>query len=83
MNAPTQLAHVTPEIKPRPAPPALIEALKSRFGAQFSEAMAVREALPATSCTVALISFMAEATMSVSVRCCITCCKVSSATLDT
>ena len=43
MNAPTQLAHVTPEIKPRPAPPALIEALKSRFGAQFSEAMAVRE----------------------------------------
>ena len=43
MNAPTQLAHVTPEIKPRPAPPALIEAPKSRFGAQFSEAMAVRE----------------------------------------
>ena len=43
MNAPTQLAHVTPEIKPRPAPPALIEALKSRFGAQFSDAMAVRE----------------------------------------
>ena len=43
MNAPTQLAHVTPEIKPRPAPPALIEALKLRFGAQFSEAMAVRE----------------------------------------
>ena len=43
MNAPTQLAHVTPEIKPRPAPPALIEALKSRFAAQFSEAMAVRE----------------------------------------
>ncbi|HOB66695.1 FAD-linked oxidase C-terminal domain-containing protein [Ottowia sp.] len=43
MNAPTPLAHVTPEIKPRPAPPALIEALKQRFGAQFSEAMAVRE----------------------------------------
>ena len=43
MNAPTQLAHVTPEIKPRPAPPALIEALKTRFGAQFSEALAVRE----------------------------------------
>ena len=43
MNAPTQLAHVTPEIRQRPAPPALIDALKSRFGAQFSEAMAVRE----------------------------------------
>jgi len=43
MNAPTQLAHVTPEIKQRPAPQALIDALKSRFGAQFSEAMAVRE----------------------------------------
>ncbi len=43
MNAPTQLAHVTPEIRQRPTPPALIDALKSRFGAQFSEAMAVRE----------------------------------------
>ena len=43
MNAPTQLAHVTPEIRQRPAPPALIDALKSRIGAQFSEAMAVRE----------------------------------------
>ncbi len=43
MNAPTQLAHVTPEIKQRPAPQALIDAMKSRFGAQFSEAMAVRE----------------------------------------
>lgn len=43
MNAPTQLAHVTPEIKPRPVPPALIEALKARFGAQFSDALAVRQ----------------------------------------
>ncbi|WOP15535.1 FAD-binding oxidoreductase [Ottowia sp. SB7-C50] len=43
MNAPTPLAHVTPEIKPRPAPPALMAALKERFGAGFSEAMAVRE----------------------------------------
>ncbi len=43
MNAPTPLAHVTPEIRQRPAPPALIEALKRRFGARFSEAMAVRE----------------------------------------
>lgn len=43
MNAPTSLAHLTPEIKQRPAPAALIEALKQRFGAQFSEALAVRE----------------------------------------
>ncbi|HRN75522.1 FAD-linked oxidase C-terminal domain-containing protein [Ottowia sp.] len=43
MNAPTQLAHLTPEIKQRPAPAALIDALKNRFDTQFSEAMAVRE----------------------------------------
>ena len=43
MNAPTQPTHVMPQIKPRPVPPALIEALKSRFGAQFSQAQAVRE----------------------------------------
>ena len=42
MNAPTQLAHVTPDIKPREAPPALLEALSQRFGAQLSTAMAVR-----------------------------------------
>ena len=43
MNAPTQAHHVMPEIKQRPVPPALIESLKQRFGAQFSEALAVRE----------------------------------------
>ena len=42
MNAPTELAHIAPEIKPREVPAALIDALKARFGAQFSEAMAVR-----------------------------------------
>ena len=43
MNAPTQPAHVMPAINQRPVPPALIEALKARFGAQFSQAQAVRE----------------------------------------
>ncbi|WP_423458145.1 FAD-binding oxidoreductase [Ottowia sp. VDI28] len=43
MNAPTQLAHVAPEIKPREAPHALLDALSQRFGAQLSTAMAVRE----------------------------------------
>ncbi|MGB3067890.1 MAG: FAD-linked oxidase C-terminal domain-containing protein [Ottowia sp.] len=43
MNAPTQLAHVAPEIKPREAPQALLDALSQRFGAQLSTAMAVRE----------------------------------------
>ncbi len=43
MNAPAQSAHVLPEIRQRPVPPALIDALKQRFGTQFSEAMAVRE----------------------------------------
>ena len=43
MNAPAQLAHVMPEVNQRLVPPALIDALKSRFGAQFSEALVVRE----------------------------------------
>ncbi|MFT3778767.1 MAG: FAD-linked oxidase C-terminal domain-containing protein [Ottowia sp.] len=43
MNAPTQLAHVAPEIRPRPAPQALLDALARRFGARFSAALAVRE----------------------------------------
>ena len=43
MNAPTQLAHVTPEVHLREVPAALLAALKTRFGAQFSEALAVRE----------------------------------------
>ena len=43
MNAPSQPTHVMPAINQRPVPPALIEALKARFGAQFSQAQAVRE----------------------------------------
>ena len=43
MNAPTPIAHVTPEVHLREVPAALLAALKTRFGAQFSEALAVRE----------------------------------------
>ena len=43
MNAPTAIAHLVPEIKLRPVPPALIEALQARFGAQCSTALVVRE----------------------------------------
>ena len=43
MNAPTALHHVTPQISPRPVPEALLAALKARFGANFSTALAVRE----------------------------------------
>jgi D-lactate dehydrogenase (cytochrome) len=43
MNAPTALTHLVPEIHPRPVPEALLDALKQRFGAQCSTAMAVRE----------------------------------------
>jgi D-lactate dehydrogenase (cytochrome) len=43
MNAPAALTHLVPEIHPRPVPDAMIEALKSRFGAQCSTALAVRE----------------------------------------
>src|SRR6187549_195607 len=43
MNAPTALNHLVPEIRQREVPPALLEALKTRFGAQCSTAMAVRE----------------------------------------
>ncbi len=42
MNAPATLTHLVP-VTPREVPAALIEALKSRFGAQCSTAMAVRE----------------------------------------
>jgi FAD/FMN-containing dehydrogenase len=42
MNAPLP-SHLVPEIDQRPVPPALIEALKARFGDQCSTAMAVRE----------------------------------------
>ncbi len=43
MNAPTTLAHLTPQISPRDVPEAFLEALKARFGAQCSTAMVVRE----------------------------------------
>ncbi len=43
MNAPTDLTHLVPAIAPRPVPAALVEALKARFGAQLSTAMAVRQ----------------------------------------
>jgi D-lactate dehydrogenase (cytochrome) len=42
MNAPSTLTHLAPQT-PREVPPALIEALKARFGAQCSTALAVRE----------------------------------------
>jgi D-lactate dehydrogenase (cytochrome) len=42
MNAPATLTHLAP-VTPREVPAALIEALKARFGAQCSTAMAVRE----------------------------------------
>ncbi len=43
MNAPTQIAHLVPEINQRAVPDALIDALKARFGAACSTAMAIRE----------------------------------------
>jgi D-lactate dehydrogenase (cytochrome) len=43
MNAPTAFSHLVPEIRQRDVPAALLDALKSRFGAQFSTALAVRE----------------------------------------
>src|SRR5688500_20350571 len=43
MNAPTALSHLVPEIHQREVPAALIDAIKARFGAQCSTAMAVRE----------------------------------------
>src|SRR3954464_8578398 len=43
MNAPTSLSQLVPDVHQRAVPPALIDALKARFGAQCSTAMAVRE----------------------------------------
>jgi D-lactate dehydrogenase (cytochrome) len=43
MNAPADLSHLVPEIHQRAVPPALIEALKARFGANCSTALVVRE----------------------------------------
>jgi len=42
MNAPLT-AHLLPKVDPRPAPPAMIDALKARFGERCSSALAVRE----------------------------------------
>ncbi len=43
MNAPTALTHLVPEVHQRAVPQALLDALKARFGAQYSTALAVRE----------------------------------------
>lgn len=43
MNAPTAHSHLVPEVNQRAVPPALIDALKARFGDRCSTAMAVRE----------------------------------------
>ncbi|MCB4362877.1 FAD-binding protein [Hydrogenophaga taeniospiralis] len=43
MNAPEHLAHLTPEIRQRAVPAALMAALQDRFKAQCSTAQAVRE----------------------------------------
>nr|WP_315849616.1 FAD-linked oxidase C-terminal domain-containing protein [uncultured Rhodoferax sp.] len=43
MNAPTALNHLLPQVQARNVPPALLDALKARFGDQFSTALVVRE----------------------------------------
>jgi D-lactate dehydrogenase (cytochrome) len=43
MNAPTALNHLQPLVTARAVPPELMEALASRFGAQLSTALVVRE----------------------------------------
>ena len=43
MNAPTPASQLLPDIKTRAVPQALLDALQSRFGAQFSTALVVRE----------------------------------------
>src|SRR5207237_247438 len=43
MNAPTQLSQLIPEVRQRPVPQPMLDALAARFGAQCSTAMAVRE----------------------------------------
>jgi D-lactate dehydrogenase (cytochrome) len=43
MNAPLSPAHLAPTIQTRDLPEALLDALKTRFGARFSTALAVRE----------------------------------------
>jgi len=43
MNAPVTATHLLPDAPLRPVPPAMLDALASRFGAQLSTALAVRE----------------------------------------
>jgi D-lactate dehydrogenase (cytochrome) len=43
MNAPTGHTHLLPDVVQRPVPQALVDALKARFGANCSTAMAVRQ----------------------------------------
>ena len=43
MNAPAHLVHLMPDVQQRPVPAELMSALQSRFGAQCSTALAVRE----------------------------------------
>ena len=43
MNAPTQPLHLMPEVNQRAVPPAMLDALKARFGANLSTALVVRE----------------------------------------
>jgi len=43
MNAPTELTHLIPDFQPREVPAELMSALQTRFGAQCSTALAVRE----------------------------------------
>ena len=43
MNAPLSPGHLAPTLQTRDLPDAFLDALKARFGAQFSTAMAVRE----------------------------------------
>jgi D-lactate dehydrogenase (cytochrome) len=43
MNAPAQAAHLLPDVHQREVPPALIDALKARFGERCSTAQVVRE----------------------------------------
>jgi D-lactate dehydrogenase (cytochrome) len=43
MNAPSAPLHLLPDFQPRAVPAALLQALRARFDAQFSQAQAVRE----------------------------------------
>ncbi len=43
MNAPVTATHLLPDVPLRPVPPAMLDALAARFGAQLSTALAVRE----------------------------------------